>query len=74
MNSPTAIHWGRMIRERRTVLGLSQRQLADTLGVTQAAVTGWETGKSLPSRRNVSRLARTLGLPAAAFVYVDDVA
>lgn len=32
----------------RTTLGLSQQELADELGVTQAAVSQWESGTKQP--------------------------
>lgn len=35
-------------KEKRTSLDLSQREIAEYLGVTVRAVSGWETGKSIP--------------------------
>lgn len=39
------------IREARRAAGLSQQQVADSLGVTCLSVSAWETGKWLPGRR-----------------------
>ena len=36
------------IREARRRAGLSQRQLADRLGVHKVTVSGWENGRFLP--------------------------
>ena len=40
--------WGRNIRNLREKNGLSQRQLAVELGVTQASVSQWESGSTAP--------------------------
>lgn len=39
---------GKFISERRKLANLTQAQLADKLGITDRAVSKWETGKSLP--------------------------
>jgi len=39
---------GTIIREHRTVKNMTQKELADKLGVTTFAVSKWENGKSLP--------------------------
>lgn len=39
---------GKFIQERRKQQGLTQSTLADKLGITDRAVSKWETGKSLP--------------------------
>lgn len=39
---------GRFIAQRRKAVSLTQLQLADKLGITDRAVSKWETGKSLP--------------------------
>lgn len=71
----TARRWGQIIRERRELLGMSQYALADRLECRQGAVSMWERGERLPSRRNLARLCVALGLPASAFDYrVDEAA
>lgn len=39
---------GSFIADRRKDNGLTQSQLAETLGITDKAVSKWETGKSMP--------------------------
>ncbi|MBR0508276.1 MAG: helix-turn-helix transcriptional regulator [Clostridia bacterium] len=39
---------GRFIAEKRKEQGLTQAQLAEALGITDRAVSKWETGRSLP--------------------------
>ena len=39
---------GRFIAERRKYVGLTQSQLAEKLGVTDRAVSKWETGRAMP--------------------------
>lgn len=40
--------------------GFSQRELADRVGVSQAALAKWETGASKPTLDNVQKLADEL--------------
>ena len=39
---------GAFIAERRKELGMTQKDLADKLGITDRAVSKWETGRSMP--------------------------
>ena len=49
------------LKAYRRVYGLSQRQLADALGVDDSTVRTWETGRNRPSRENCRRLEKLLG-------------
>lgn len=51
--NPVDIHVGLKVRERRTLLGLSQTQLANMLGITFQQVQKYERGKN---RISCSRL------------------
>jgi len=42
------IQIGKFISAKRKEQGLTQMQLAEKLGITDRAVSKWETGKSLP--------------------------
>ena len=47
----------RFMRERR---GLTQRNLADAIGVTRVAVSSWERGHCQPSLEHYAALVRVL--------------
>ena len=51
---------GRFIAEKRREQGLTQMQLAEALGITDRAVSKWETGKSLPDASIMLELCRLL--------------
>ena len=48
------------IKELREAAGLSQVQLADSMGVAQSAVSSWETEVFLPRTRQLPLLAQVL--------------
>lgn len=43
--------------------GLSQTELAQELGVTRQAVSGWERGANAPAREKLMALSRLYGVP-----------
>lgn len=49
------------IQERRNAVNMTQETLANKLGVTQAAIAMWETGKALPRAETLVELAKVLG-------------
>ena len=51
----------KIIKELRIKAKLSQKELAEMLGVTQGAVSQWETNESRPQTGMLSNLARVLG-------------
>ena len=53
------------IAELRTEAGLTQQQLADALGVTDKAVSRWETGRGFPDVSILEDLADALGCSVA---------
>ncbi len=59
MNNKTT---GAFISARRKELSLNQKQLADKLGVTDKAVSKWETGRSAPDISLLEPLARELNV------------
>ena len=54
---------GSRIKRAREAAGLSQNDLAKSLGVTPGAVSQWETGYSGPKRGLLDSLAKALNLP-----------
>ena len=51
---------GAFIADMRKSRGMSQKQLADEVGVTDKAVSKWETGKSLPEISKMESLCEAL--------------
>ena len=52
---------GSTIKSIRETKGLTQAELADTIGVTAKAVSKWETGKGMPDISLLEPLANALG-------------
>lgn len=63
---PKAI--GENISLARTGARLTQIEMAGRLGVTQAAVSGWETGRRVPSVYMLARVAAVLGVSVDALL------
>ena len=51
---------GSEIRRRRTTRGLTQQQLADSIGASRRAVASWEADESIPQGRFYNALQREL--------------
>lgn len=58
------MHVGQRIRDRRKVLGLSQRELALRLGISFQAVQRWERGETFPRKESLSKLLEILQVGA----------
>jgi transcriptional regulator with XRE-family HTH domain len=59
------------IRDAREEAGLTQAELADALGVTRAAVTSIENGRSTLTLKNLEELPRILHQPLAYFLGIE---
>lgn len=59
---------GRLIRTLRIKSGLTQKQLADRINVTDKAVSKWETGGGCPDISMISALAEVFGTDAASLL------
>lgn len=57
MNKPISAY----VKDKREQLGLSQTELAQKLGTTQATVSRYETGKLYPSGQVIQKLVEILG-------------
>ena len=60
-------HVGSRIRERRVLLGLSQQQLAEMIGVTYQQAHKYERGINRISAGRLYEIARVLSLPVGYF-------
>ena len=56
--------FGRFVSERRLAVGLTQRELATRLHVTESAVSKWERGLSSPEITMVQAIAAQLCVSA----------
>jgi transcriptional regulator with XRE-family HTH domain len=60
-------HVGTRIRERRIMLGLSQQQMADLIGVTYQQAHKYERGINRISAGRLFEIAQVLGVPVGFF-------
>lgn len=51
-----------MISSRRRELGMTQKELADKLNITDKAVSKWERGLACPDTAAIPKLAQILGI------------
>lgn len=58
--SSEALAFGRMLKELRKRRGLSQKELADAIGVHYLQISKYETGSYFPTVGNVIEIAKTL--------------
>lgn len=62
------------IKELREAKGIPQKQLADSMGVLQSAVSNWETEVALPRARQLPLLAHIFDVTIdELFVPIEDV-
>lgn len=54
---------GEIIVKRRKELRLSQEELGAMIPVTSSAVSRWETGVGIPSKKSLDKLSVILGIP-----------
>lgn len=56
------------IKELRTASGMTQKALADQLGVTVPTVSKWELGQRTPELERVFRMTLIFGVPIEEIV------
>ncbi len=66
------VFFGEKIRNARKTLGLTQRQLADRLGVSNTTISNWEKGLSRPDADLIQELCRVLGLQPNDFYGTNE--
>lgn len=64
---PVDVHVGRRLRLRRTLLNLSQEQLANAVGVTFQQIQKYERGSNRISASRLYDISKVLGVPVAFF-------
>lgn len=64
---------GKYIAEKRKQLGMTQRQLAEQVGITDKAVSKWERGKSIPDSAVMEELCETLHISMNEFFSGEDI-
>ncbi|HVZ07259.1 helix-turn-helix domain-containing protein [Rhodopila sp.] len=69
--SPIDVHVGSRIRLRRTLLGMSQERLGDSLGLTFQQVQKYERGVNRVGASRLFDLSRVLDVPISFFF--DDM-
>ena len=60
-------HVGQKIRARRTLLGLSQTELADVAGITFQQVQKYEKGTNRVGASRLQQFSQALGVPPSYF-------
>jgi len=66
------VFFGEKIRSARKSLGLTQRQLADRLGVSNTSVSNWEKGLSRPDADMIQMLCGILRLQPNDFYGTNE--
>jgi transcriptional regulator with XRE-family HTH domain len=65
--NPVDLHVGGRVRMRRKLMGVSQEQLADSLGLTFQQVQKYERGANRVSASKLYEIAKTLQVPVSFF-------
>jgi transcriptional regulator with XRE-family HTH domain len=60
-----------LLKAWRTYFGMSQAELAEKTRTTQAQITNYENGKSIPRADTLMRLSHALGV-SADLLWEDD--
>ena len=60
------------VKKARELLGLTQHELAELVGVTKRAVAGWETEGALPRPATLRKLADTLQI-SIEYLRIDSI-
>lgn len=67
MKHPVDAHVGKRIRHRRWMVGMTQQQLAEKVGIKFQQIQKYETGMNRVSASRLWDIAVTLGVPIAFF-------
>ncbi|SKA23474.1 helix-turn-helix domain-containing protein [Consotaella salsifontis] len=65
--NPIDVHVGSRVRLRRTMLGMSQEKLGESLGITFQQVQKYEKGSNRIGASRLQRISEVLSVPVAFF-------
>lgn len=61
------------LKERRKDLKMTQKEIADQLGISYQAYSAWERGVKVPSQEKISQLEKILTVPKGYFTETEIV-
>lgn len=64
---------GERIKQARTSKGITQKELAERIGVTQQNLAQYERGKRNPKIKTIKRFAQALNIPLMELIPIDNV-
>lgn len=67
MTHPVDVHVGKRVRHRRWMVGMTQQQLAEKVGIKFQQIQKYETGMNRISASRLWDIAATLGVPVSFF-------
>ena len=67
MKHPVDVHVGKRIRHRRWMVGMTQQQLADKVGIKFQQIQKYETGMNRVSASRLWDISSTLAVPISFF-------
>jgi transcriptional regulator with XRE-family HTH domain len=67
MKHPVDVHVGKRIRHRRWMIGMTQQQLADQVGIKFQQIQKYETGMNRVSASRLWDIAEAMELPISFF-------
>lgn len=74
MKHPVDVHVGKRIRHRRWMVGMTQQQLAERVGIKFQQIQKYETGMNRVSASRLWDISEALGVPVAFFFDGVDMA
>jgi transcriptional regulator with XRE-family HTH domain len=67
MTHPVDVHVGKRVRHRRWMIGMTQQQLAERVGIKFQQIQKYETGANRVSASRLWDIAETLEVPVSFF-------
>ena len=67
MKHPVDVHVGKLIRHRRWLVGMTQKQLAEKVGIKFQQIQKYETGMNRVSASRLWDISDTLAVPVSFF-------